>query len=76
MAQVYKLQKFDDLSLIGQYAERFGLDPDEVFWRTSFETIINFLWMWKEGAEYQERYQYIYGELTSHDNSSGPTAGK
>ena len=64
MAQAQKLSKFDDLALIGQYAERFSMNPDEVFWKTSFEALMNFHWMWKESAEYQERYQAIYTELT------------
>lgn len=68
MAQVGKLRKFDDLSLIGQYAQKFGMDPDEVFEKTSFDTLMNFHWMWKESDEYQERYQYLYGELTAPIN--------
>jgi hypothetical protein len=72
MAEVEKLRKFDDLSLIGNYAERFGLDPDEVFIKTSFDTVIKFKWMWKESEEYQERYQYIYGELTKDNGTNNP----
>lgn len=64
MAEVARLRTFDDLSLIGKYAERFSLDPDEVFWKTSFDTLMGFLVMWKEGEEYQERYQHLYTELT------------
>lgn len=63
MAEVHRLRKFDDLSLIGVYAEKFGMDPDVVFWKTSFDTLINFLVMWQQENEYQERYQFIYNEL-------------
>lgn len=67
MAEVWRLKKFDDLSLIGTYAERFGLDPDHVFVNTSFDTLMHFLWKWKEESEYEERYQYIYRELMKDD---------
>jgi hypothetical protein len=72
MAEVEKLRKFDDLSLIGNYAERFGLDPDYVAENTSFDTVTKFTWMWKDNAEYQERYQYIYGELTKDNGTNNP----
>lgn len=65
MAQAHRLRRFDDLSIIGEYAERFGLDPDKVFTHTSFDTIINFLEMWKESSEYQERFQFFWHELQS-----------
>lgn len=60
MAKVQRLIPFDDLSLIGRYAERFGLDPDVVFDNTSFATLINFSVMWKEVDEYHERFNYIW----------------
>lgn len=63
MARVERLIPYDDLALIGGYAERFGLDPDEVFWKTSFHTVINFAVMWKEVDEYQDRFSYIWREL-------------
>lgn len=67
MAEVRRLKPFDDLSLVGRYAERFGLDPDHVFSNTSFNTIIGFAHMWKEVDEYHERYSFIYNELTKPD---------
>lgn len=72
MAQAYKLSGFDDLAMIGKYAERFGLDPDEVYHKTSFDTLINFLWMWKENDEYSERYFTIWQTL----NSEAPVANE
>lgn len=65
MAQSRRLIPYDDLSLIGGYAERFGLDPDMVFSKKSFHTVVNFHAMWKETDEYQERYNYIWKELVS-----------
>lgn len=69
MAEVHKLKKFDDLSIIGDYAERFARNPDQVFWDTSFDTVMHFLWKWKEQNEYQERYQFIYNELTKPNDN-------
>lgn len=63
MAEVRRLHPFDDLSLIGNYAERFGLDPDYVFANTRFDTLIAFTVMWKEEDEYRERYEYLYTEV-------------
>lgn len=76
MAEAWRLKKFDDLSLIGKYAERFAMNPDDVFVNTSFDTVMNFLWKWKEGEEFQERYQFIYMELTRNDDTSGTTGSK
>lgn len=76
MAEVWRLKKFDELSLIGTYAEKFSLDPDHVFCNTSFNTVMNFLWKWKESDEYQERYQFIYSELTRDDSTRSDTASQ
>jgi hypothetical protein len=63
MAEANRLSGFDDLSLIGKYAERFKLDPNYVLHNTSFDTVMNFLVMWKEADEYQERYMELWGAL-------------
>lgn len=63
MAKAGRLVPYDDLGLIGDYAERFAMDPDEVFWKTSFNTLINFTVKWKEQDEYRERFSYIWKEL-------------
>lgn len=63
LAKVHRLNPYDDLSLIGTYAERFGQDPDWVYDNTSFGTIINFAIMWKETSEYNERFQHIWQEI-------------
>lgn len=55
-AGVDRLLKFSDLSIIGTFAEKFSQDPDWVYENTSFDTIMNFIYMWKEQADYQERY--------------------
>jgi hypothetical protein len=55
---VGRLSPFADLSLINKFAERFGLDPDEVY-NKSFDTVMNLHWLWKEQEEYQERYNEI-----------------
>lgn len=56
---VEKLNPFADLSLINSYSQAFGLNPDFVYTDVSFDTVINFSWLWKEQAEYNERYQEI-----------------
>jgi len=63
MAKVHRLAAYDDLSLIGRYAERFGLDPDHVYHNTSFDTLIEFTVMWKESDEFQERYTEYWSLL-------------
>lgn len=74
MAKVGRLKKFDDLSIIGKYAEHFGLDPDYVFNNTSFDTVMYFMEMWKESDEYNERFNYIWSELTTREsNANNPT---
>lgn len=63
MAKAHRLDPFDDLNIIGSYAQRFGLDPDVVFIKTSFGTIMNFLTMWKEMDEFNERFAFIWQEI-------------
>lgn len=63
MAEVRRLRPYDDLSMIGKYAERFGLDPDHVFAHTRFDTLMAFMAMWKEEEEYKERYEHLYTEV-------------
>lgn len=65
MAKVHRLNGFDDLSLIDQYAQKFGLDPDWVYNHTPFGTLMNFVVMWKEQAEYNERFQFIWHEINN-----------
>lgn len=60
MAKVEKLNKFSDLNLIGSYADRFKLNPDRVLVEVSFNTVMNFLWMWKEQSDYDDRYREAY----------------
>lgn len=63
LAKVQRLIPFSDLALIGEYAERFGKDPDlEVFPFISFGTVIAFATYWKEKAEFNERFSYIWKE--------------
>ena len=52
MAKAHRLNPYNDLSLISNYAAKFGLDPDWVYDHTSFGTIISFATMWKESDEY------------------------
>lgn len=65
MAKVHRLNGYDDLSLIDRYAQKFGLDPDVVYDKTSFGTIINFAAMWHAMDEYNERFQFIWSEINS-----------
>ena len=68
LAKVHRLQPFDDLDLIDKYAARFGLDPDRVYYDTSFGTIINFMTKWKEQDEFQERFNFIWHEIHTVPN--------
>lgn len=63
LAKVHLLNGYDDLELIDQYATRFGQDADWVYNNTSFGTVINFCIKWKEQAEYNERFQFIWQEI-------------
>lgn len=63
MARVQRLIPFDDLNLIGNFASKFGMNPDWVFDNTSFGTITNFAIMHKEIDEYHERFSYIWQEV-------------
>lgn len=79
MAHSEKLAPFENLSYIGEYAERFGLDPDEVYWKTSAATVMEFAIERKERAEFRERFDYIYSEILkaergNNDSSSTGTS--
>jgi len=65
MAKSRRLSIFDDLSIIGKYAQKFGRDPDYVYDNTSFGTIAEFMRMWKEEEEYNERFQFIWHEINT-----------
>ena len=56
MAEVKRLEPFQYLNMVGDFAERFGLDPDFVYTHTSFDTIVNFAIAQKEKSEYDDRY--------------------
>jgi len=56
MAEVKRLEPFQYLNMVGDFAERFGLDPDFVYMHTSFDTITNFAIAQKEKSEYDDRY--------------------
>lgn len=65
MAEGGRLSAFSDLFLIGDYAERFSMDPDEVFWKTSFRTVVNFSNAYKERDEFNERFNDLWQTLNS-----------
>jgi len=62
MSRVQLLNGFEDLHMIDKFSRHFGQHPDEVYENTSFGTVINFLVMWKEQEEYNERFQYFWDE--------------
>lgn len=64
LANERKLERYHDLNLIENYAAKFGLDPDEVYCKTSFDTIILFNEKWKDYAEYYDRYNDIEKLMT------------
>ncbi len=64
LAKFQRLIPFADLSIVGDYGERYGQEPDsEVFPFVSFGTVMNFAIMWKERSEYSERFNYIWSEI-------------
>ena len=63
LARVSRLQPFEDLSLVGNHAERFGLDPDKVFVKCSMETVIAFAVESKERQEFKERFNDLWQQL-------------
>lgn len=78
MAKWQRLTPHADVALIGDFAERFGLDPDWVFENKSFGTVMAFAVESKERGEYRERFNWIYNELNkgTNDNVGGDTGGK
>ena len=52
--------------MIEQYAQHFGLDPDFV-WQKETDDIIVFIHLWKERAEYNERYRSIDRTLNKQE---------
>lgn len=56
LAKVERLEPFRYLDLIGDFAERFGLDPDFVYKNSKFDTVTAFLVSWKEKREFEDRY--------------------
>jgi hypothetical protein len=56
MAKAERLEPFRYLDLIGDFAERFGLDPDFVYKKSKFETVTAFHVSWKEKREFEDRY--------------------
>jgi len=78
MAKWQRLTPHADIGLIGDFAERFGLDPDWVFENKSFDTVIAFAVESKERAEYRERYNFIWSELNrgvTNDTTGSHTGG-
>ena len=57
-----RLEGFKDLSYVGKFSERFGLDPDVTI-KKSFDTVMNFIIMWKEQDEFRGRYEKISSEV-------------
>jgi len=71
MAKVQRLIPFEDLSLVGNHAERFGIDPDEVFWKCAMGTVIAFAVERKEREEFRERFNNIWQGINGGDSTSG-----
>jgi hypothetical protein len=65
LAKVQTLRRYDDLSIIDGYASRFGCDPDDVFLTSETGTVLEFTIMWKEQAEFQERFGEIWREINT-----------
>ena len=78
MAKWQRLTPHADVSLIGDYSERFGRDPDWVFENKSFETVMAFAVESKERGEYRERFNFIWNELNNgvNDNAGSNNGSK
>lgn len=68
LARVGRLSAYEDISLIANFAERFGIDPDEVYWKTSFWTLINFSAEQKERMEFRERFDTIWKDVSGRND--------
>jgi len=68
MAEVNRLKPFQFLNMVGDFAERFGQNPDDVYAKTSFETVANFAVEAKEKREFNERYFEAERILTPQPN--------
>lgn len=75
LAKVTRLLPFEDLSLVGNHAERFAMNPDEVFWKVSMETVIAFAVEHKERHEFRERFNDIWQSINGNHASTSNTTG-
>ena len=62
LAGVEQLQPFFYLGIPDVFAQRFSMDPDEVYHKP-FNMIINFMWRWHEQGEYQKRFAKAMEEI-------------
>ena len=69
MAEAERLRPFQYLTMLGMFSERFGQHPDEVFVKTSFDTIANFSVSWSKKEEFDSRY--FEADQLMNDNTSG-----
>jgi len=74
MALIERLKPYEDLDMIGIFSERFSLDPDTVYNKTSFNTVAGFMSMWKEKGEYGDRY--AEAEKESQQEPKPPSHGR
>ncbi len=70
LAKVQRLNTFSDLSLCTNHGERFGIDPDKVFAKCRFDTVITCAAEQKERHEFRERFNYIYQNITNDNTRS------
>jgi len=52
------------LTLVTNHGERFSIEPDKVFSKCRFDTVIACAAELKERNEFKERFQYIYHNVT------------
>jgi hypothetical protein len=65
LAKMAFVARHGALSLIAQYCEAFGRDPDEVFASTPMGTVTGFLIYFKDRDEYNERYAHIWRTINT-----------
>jgi len=75
LAKVTRLIPFEDLSLIGNHAERFSMNPAKVAWKCSFEDVIAFAVENKERQEFRERFNSIWQSINGGHGTTGDTGG-
>jgi len=75
LAKVTRLIPFEDLSLVGNHAERFSMNPAKVFTKCSFEDVIAFAVENKERQEFRERFNNLWQGINGGHSTTSDSGG-